>query len=106
MLMLVWLTISAPFVVDNQKMLAASDENMQQPDSGPGTENDAAEWDSFANNTTEEKTESGAGSFSEYLHNTDELEHSLPGYLRHVCSQSSALYIAFHGELLSPPPEV
>ena len=102
MLMLLWLTISAPFIADNQLKLAGSENSSRQPD--PASENDAADWNSFANNTTEEKTESGTG-FSEYLHEADEFVHCLPGYLRHNCAHASSLYIAFHGELLSPPPE-
>lgn len=66
-----------------------------------------ADCNPFAN-TTEEKTESSTSlSFSEeYLHEHHEQLTNLDDILKHAKCGHSALYIAFHGELLSPPPEV
>jgi hypothetical protein len=103
MLMLVWLTVSAPFVTSFQIQMA---EQEKEKTSTACTDKDAADCNPFAN-TTEEKTESGSLSFSEeYLHDHHEIIHTLDDLLKHDNCGHSALYIAFHGELLTPPPEV
>lgn len=108
MLVLLWLTVSAPFVISFQMQMAER-EMAQHKDCGEKcNEKDAtAECNPFAN-TTEEKTESSTsfGFSEEYLHDHYEIIHTLDDLLKHDNCGHSALYIAFHGELLSPPPEV
>lgn len=105
-LMLLWLTVSAPFVTSFQLQMVEKEKGMHQHDEKECKEKNASDCNPFAN-TTEEKTESGSISFSEeYLHDPYELIHTLDDLLRHANCGHSALYIAFHGELLSPPPEV
>jgi hypothetical protein len=90
-LALLWLTVSTPFVYESRQM---QKENAQkQSDNNPFS------------NTTEEKSESGAGTLSEYLHDPHHMEH-LPSLIvkYHKCVPSG-LYFAFHPDLISPPPE-
>ena len=105
MLVLLWLTVSTPFVTSFQMQMAASEKASQEKNPKDCKEKKASECNPFAN-TTEEKTESGSITFSEeYLHDHYELIHTLDDLLKHDNCGHSALYIAFHGELLSPPPE-
>lgn len=106
MLVLVWLTVSTPFVNSFQQQMAER-ERVENEKSGKGcTEKGPSDCNPFAN-TTEEKTESGSICFSEeYLHHYDDLIHTDDDLLKHDNCGHSVLYIAFHGELLSPPPEL
>lgn len=107
MLMLVWLTVSTPFVTSFQIQIAEQEKETQKNTAAACTDKDAPDCNPFAN-TTEEKTESGSLTFSEeYLHDHHhEIIHTLDDLLKHDNCGHSALYIAFHGELLTPPPEV
>lgn len=107
MLVLLWLTVSTPFVNSFQQQVAAQEKAEEQKTRGACTDkDDPAACNPFAN-TTEEKTESSSITFSEeYLHDHFELIHTLDDLLKHDNCDHSALYIAFHGELLSPPPEL
>ena len=92
MIALAWLTVSTPFVYASQQHIAqkaATDSKGSNP---------------FAN-TTEEKTESGPNTLSEYLHDAHEHFHYVPAPEGHNKCHSSDLYYAFHPELISPPPE-
>ncbi|NJO24590.1 MAG: hypothetical protein HC867_00625 [Bacteroidia bacterium] len=94
--------MSTPFVYNSglQKEKIAS----TFPDEFPGDIEDLPE-NPFTN-STEEKTESGTNSFSEYLHDAEEIFHSAKDRILFNKQFSASLYIAFHGELLSPPPEM
>jgi hypothetical protein len=95
MMALAWLTVSIPFVYASQQ------QNQQVADIAQGMEE---ETNPFAN-TTEEKSESGANTLSEYLHDMHanaSYEVLLKAYSK--CHPSD-LYYAFHPELISPPPE-
>ena len=106
MLVLLWLTVSTPFVTSFQKQMAEREKSAQKSSSGSCEENNTSNCNPFAN-TTEEKTETGSINFSEeYLHHHDETNHTLDDLLKHDNCGHTALYIAFHGELLSPPPEL
>jgi hypothetical protein len=100
MLSLLWLTVSTPFIYEAQKELEKQRHiNIQAEDMQEGSE----ECNPFGNNT-EEKTESGSTTLSEYLQYIDELSHMTGTSHKHDCAHSFAVYVAFHGELLSPPP--
>jgi hypothetical protein len=109
MLVLLWLTVSTPFVNAFQMQIAEREQALHKDckSSCKEKEEAASECNPFAN-TTEEKTESSASiSFSEeFLHDHHEQLTNLDDILEHAKCGHSALYIAFHGELLSPPPEV
>lgn len=94
-LTLLWLSVSAPFVSADQKIKKevtekkASDKTANNP---------------YAN-TNEEKSENGVNTLSEYLHEVTHLEHPLMIVKQFHKCHSSDLYLAFHPELISPPPE-
>jgi hypothetical protein len=96
---LAWLTVSLPFVYAGQQAQKAAEEKLQlqQPveeDTNPLT------------NTTEEKTESGTNTLSEYLHDFHIIEHTGALVVKYYKCHSSDLYFAYHPELISPPPDI
>jgi hypothetical protein len=103
-LALLWLTISIPFVYASQQEMAKQNKAVNASTPIGNNEEEAA--NPFGNNT-EEKTPNSGNSFSEeYLHN-----HHIEEYFSSVASQyhkseNAGTYIAFHGELHSPPPDV
>lgn len=105
MSVLLWLTVSAPFVISFQKQVEEREKKMAIAENAC-TGEDSSDCNPFAN-TTEEKTESGSVNFSEeYMHDHTEVIHTPDDLLKHGNCGHSALYIDFYGELLSPPPEL
>lgn len=96
--MLTWLTVCLPFVNQSQK---ASKVQTEQTD-GSETESDGT---NPLSNTNEEKSESGTSMLAEYLHEVSQLEHNFITLTTFYKCHPSALYIAFHPELVIPPPE-
>lgn len=100
MMTLLWLTVSVPFVYAGQQDLAK--QQLGATDS-PLTENEEDSTNPFGN-STEEKAPSSNSFSEEYLH-----EHTVNGHLfssrlqYYKCDDAEA-YIAYHGELLVPPP--
>lgn len=100
-LALLWLTISAPFVVAGQKELAKH-EKMASHDFTPSSgEEDSA--NPFGNNT-EEKSPSSSSFSEEYLHDHHKADHIFSIVSRYHKCENAGTYIAYHGELLVPPP--
>lgn len=100
MLALVWLTVSTPFVYSAQQQVNSV--------SAVHTD-DATDIDDDTNpfaNTTEEKTESGGNTLSEYLHDMHQHLPYVAVAQKFSKCHPSDLYYAFHPELISPPPEV
>jgi hypothetical protein len=97
---LVWLTISAPFVLAAEQELAKSEKTSSAV---PGNDEETA--DPFGNNT-EEKAPSGTSFSEEYLHDHPAHEYLSLNTLTHYGCGNAGTYIAFHGELLVPPPNV
>lgn len=93
-LALLWLSVSTPFVYQSQQQLAAQKH----------TSSSASDNNPFSN-TTEEKSESGVNTISEYLHEVHSLEHLPLVVAVYYKCHPSELYFAYHPELLSPPPE-
>ncbi len=90
-----WLTISLPFVYNAQQYAS----EISQP-------NDVNESKTNNNynplsNTTEEKT---PDQVQEYLHGQYENLELQTANLDHLHTHECKVYIAFHGELLCPPP--
>lgn len=101
-LALLWLTISAPFVVAGQQEFAKHDKAVKSGMPIPGNEEEAA--NPFGN-TTEEKAPVGSGSLSEeYLHDHHITDHFFSTILQYHKCENADTYNAFHGELLVPPP--
>jgi hypothetical protein len=95
---LLWLTVSLPFVYESQQMLSHVDNH-----ASPLTSNEEEAANPFGN-STEEKAPSGSSFSEEYLH-----DHHKADYFFSIASQfqigeNDGTYIAFHGELLVPPP--
>ncbi|MFN4312768.1 MAG: hypothetical protein ACK4E0_00650 [Chitinophagaceae bacterium] len=98
---LVWLTVSAPVVNAANQSLKKGDTAMQITDLADA---DDSSCNPFGNNT-EEKAPNGSSSFNEeYLHHSDELLHAANLALQHYRALAAREYVAFHGELLCPPP--
>lgn len=98
---LLWLTVSAPVVNAANKAVCESAAGVQSPDMAD-TEDSGC--NPFGNNT-EEKAPNGSSGFNEeYLHNSDELSHAANLTLQHFRALAAREYVAFHGELLCPPP--
>ncbi len=96
-LSLLWLTVSIPFVYAAKQQLEAS-ATIPSDDELPGSDNNGV-----FGNSSEEKAESG-NSLSEYLHHIHDLSHPVTSLHTHNCSHEFSVYVAFHGELLCPPP--
>ena len=95
---LLWLTICTPYVyaahVAQDDLTAQTFGGSQEDDgSNPLT------------NTTEEKTESGLNTLSEYLHEAHFLEHGFIIITKYEKCHADDLYFAYHPELISPPPD-
>jgi hypothetical protein len=99
---LLWFTMSTPVIYDFQLKEKAVDIALSEPGESD-EENDFSHYP--INNNPEEKTESNQTSSSEYLHDPQEMESQSDQFLTQKKSRSDAEYIAYHGELLSPPPK-
>lgn len=101
---LLWLTVSTPFVYASQLQL----EQQQAPLSQSSPDDDSDDEQActpLGSNTTEEKTSCSVNSLSEeYLHFDSELFHLAELSLNHTRTHTVSEYVAFHGELLCPPP--
>lgn len=100
---LLWLTISAPFVLAAQQLQVKY--NTSQADM-PLAEAEEEAANPFGN-TTEEKSPTNSSSFSEeYLHDHHKSEYFFSVISQHHKNENAGTYIAFHGELLVPPPNI
>ena len=101
-LALLWLTVSTPFVYAAQQELAKHNKAVtSNPLSGAEEENNS----NSLGNTTEEKIPAdGNAATEEYLHNQYKDDYFCAEMLRsHEC-ENMRIYIAFHSEILVPPP--
>lgn len=98
-LALLWLTVSTPFVYASQQQA-----KQEQGCSSPLCNSDE-ESNPFGN-SNEEKTPNSTSFSEEYLHDSDHSTEFFEGALPNHLSQNAGTYIAFHGELLVPPPNV
>ncbi len=103
-LALLWLTVSAPYVFESQQeaikygKITAAD--------CPLSDNEEETANPFGN-TTEEKAPGGINSFSEeFLHDHHKADHFLSLASTYHKGDDAGTYIAFHGELLVPPPNM
>ncbi len=98
LLALAWLTVCLPYVNESQQALKVQLEN-----SGNNTEDSST--DNPLTNTTEEKTEGGTSLLSEYLHDLYLLEQNTILIVSYYKCHPSDLYLAYHPDLIIPPPE-
>ena len=102
-LALLWLTISLPFVYENQQQLEKDQIATQDSSSSENTEESSNPF----GNTTEEKNPSSSNSFSEeFLHDHHIHDHYFSISSQYHKCENVATYIAFHGDLEVPPPDV
>ena len=97
LLALAWLTISLPFVYADQQAQKAAVEKQQNPK--------ASDDNNSLTNTTEEKSENGVNTLSEYLHEVHHTEHLSTQIIQFHKCHSADVYLAFHPDLISPPPD-
>lgn len=102
-LALIWLTVSAPFVLASQQEQAKQHKMEKAGSAHAGSEEEAA--NPFGN-STEEKTGSSTSLSEEYLHNNHKTDLLFSISLQYHNCENAGTYIAFHGELLVPPPNV
>ena len=100
MLSLLWLTISTPFTYASHQKLV-KEGKMVNLSTDASSEEEAT--NPFGNNNEKSPTDSGPFS-EEYIHPAHKIEHFFSLALQFYNCQKSSIYIAFHGEILVPPP--
>lgn len=98
-LALLWLTASAPFVAEIKNEINKQSGILVYNGIG-----DTSETTNPYAGLNEEQC-SGNGGFSEYLHEAVTFTLFAEQQLSHKCFVTGEIYIAYYGELLSPPPE-
>lgn len=100
-LALLWLTVSAPFVFLAQQKLAEHHQvsKAQLPVNDEGSANPFG-------NSTEEKAPSSTSFSEEYIHDHHEADHLFLIASQFHTTKNAGTYVAFHGELLVPPPNM
>lgn len=96
--LLTWLTVCLPFVNESQKAAKAQ---TAQTDNEPESDNSNP-----LSNTNEEKSESGTTLLSEYLHEMPVLEPQFVLLSSSFKGHPSELYLAYHPDLIIPPPDL
>jgi hypothetical protein len=102
---LLWLTISTPFVYASQQDKVERDRiATSQNSSADNTEDDST--NPYGNNTEEKNPNSGNSVTEEFLHDHHTQDHFFSIASRSYKSENVDTYIAYHGELLVPPPDL
>ncbi|HRE50934.1 MAG TPA: hypothetical protein PK339_05925 [Flavitalea sp.] len=105
MLTLIWLTVSLPFALAAKQSIQAK----QQVEKENSSKEQQEKTDSSGFANTEEKTSNSNNSISsmteEYLHDHHADEEYFRLLSRKYAQESVSIYIAFYGELISPPPD-
>jgi hypothetical protein len=99
---LFWLTISTPFVYAHQQKMADREKMANTGTTKANTDQDAA--NPFGNNTEEKSSNSSNTLSEEYLHDHHINEHFITVVSQFPTCEDAGTYIAYHGELLVPPP--
>jgi len=100
MLSLLWLTISTPFTYASHQNLVKLGIIIKLS-ADVANEEDAT--NPFGNNTEKGNTDSSTFS-EEYIHPAHKIEHLLSQKMQFYNCEKSGIYIAFHGEIIVPPP--
>lgn len=104
MLVLLWLTVSTPFIIATQQELAKQQKSMSID--LPVSDNEDDSTDSSGNNNIEEKVPVSNSLSEEYLHEHHNEQEFGAKLARNYKLENASTYIAFHGELHAPPPNV
>ncbi len=103
MLALIWLTISLPYIYESQQKLAKEAPSSISDASPAGSNEEEAASPVGA----EEKNPGSNTSISEeYLHDSHTGEYFFSAASQFYKCMNSDVYIAYHGELDVPPPDV
>jgi hypothetical protein len=101
---LLWLTVSAPFVFSAQKELAKQEKSSTTGSPLSGSEEETT---NPLGSASEEKSPTSNNSFSEeYLHDQQVADHFFSINLEYHKCENAGTYVAYHGELLVPPPNI
>ncbi|WP_462255251.1 hypothetical protein [Ferruginibacter sp.] len=104
MLTLLWLTVSTPFIMSTQENLAKQQKTLMAELPVGDSSDDCSD---NANNNIEEKVPNSSNSLSEeFLHDQHAEDYSDVKTSQNHILENSTTYIAFHGELHAPPPNV
>ena len=96
-LALLWLTVSTPYIMTLQE--AASKEKVENNQLANGADENPL------NTNTEEKVPASNTFSEEYLHDHNLDKHFIPAVSEYHKCENADIYIAYHGELLVPPPD-
>lgn len=97
---LLWLTISLPFVYASQQEFAKQEQKANTGFPVSGNEEEA----NPLGNATEEKAPNGSSFSEEYTHDHHKSDHFFSIISQYHKCENAETYVAFHGELLVPPP--
>lgn len=100
-LALVWLTVSSPFVNTARQELAKQQKTEQAASPHAGSEEESS--NPFGNNA-EEKAPGNTSISEEYIHNNHKVYFFFSIATQYHKCENADTYIAYHGELLVPPP--
>jgi hypothetical protein len=101
MLALVWLSVCTPYVYKFQQKVKLE----KQAVADAGADTDSEDGGNPLTNTNEEKSESGPNTLQEYLHEPLHLEHPSMEQINEYGHFEQKASVAYHPELISPPPE-
>lgn len=101
-LALLWLTASLPFVYSAQQQLSKLEKIADAASSLNGADEKSA--NPFGNNTEEKAAGTNSSLAEEFLHDHHPDYHFFSIALSYHKVSNAGTYIAFHGELLVPPP--
>ena len=97
---LLWLTVSTPFVFATQQGANQCQTMADFNDNLPVNEEESNPLSS----TPDEKTPSGVSVSEEYIHDQHSSEYYLSLASQYHKLDDVGVYVAFHGEMLVPPP--
>ncbi len=100
-LALMWLTVSTPYVIAAQQEVAKK--NKIEKTSAPLNAGEE-ETTKTPGNNTEEKTPGSTSVSEEYIHDNHKADYIFSLSLQYQKCDNADTYIAYHGELLVPPP--
>ena len=99
---LLWLTISLPFVYDNQQQ----SERNQIVNQDSSSDNSEESSNPFGNSTEEKNPNSSNSLSEEFLHDHHIHDHYFSISSQYHKCENVSTYIAFHGDREVPPPDV
>ena len=102
MLALLWLTVSLPFTYASQQEIASKGSIEKKHISYPTTEEESS--NPFSGSEEKAPTNGSSQVSEEYLHDHHKSEYFFSIISTFHKLENAGTYVAFHGELLVPPP--